>query len=94
MIRLASFIVSILPAMVSGILISPGHAEEGKFGIPKGDEGTRIFKAMEHPHYTGEFRIKGDRATLIGSMNDLAPWDHLDYAGKRLNPVQGRSTSR
>lgn len=26
---------------------------------------------------------------LIGSVNDRTPWDHLDYAGKRLTPVQG-----
>ncbi len=64
-------------------------AEEGKFGTPKGNEGTRIFKAAEHPHYTGEFRIKGERATLIGSMSDTTPWDHLDYAGKHLNAVKG-----
>ena len=65
------------------------QAEEGQFGTPKGSEGTRIFKATEHPHYTGEFRLKGERAILVGSMRDTAPWDHLDYAGKRLNPVKG-----
>ena len=89
MTGLASFVASILLTAALGICASPGQAEESTFGTPKGDEGTRIFKAMEHPHYTGEFRIKGDRATLIGSMNDTAPWDHLDYAGKRLNPVKG-----
>ena len=85
----ANFMTLTLLIAASGILVSPGHTEEGKFGTPKGDEGTRIFKAMEHPHYTGEFRIKGERATLIGSMHDTAPWDHLDYAGKHLIGVKG-----
>lgn len=61
----------------------------GQFGTPKGDEGTRIFKATEHQHYSGQFHLSGQKATLVGSMQDRAPWDHLDYAGKRLTPVQG-----
>ena len=89
MTRLASFAASILLATGPGLLLSLGHAEESSFGTPKGGEGTRIFKAAEHPHYTGEFRIKGDRAFLVGSMTDTAPWDHLDYAGKRLTAVKG-----
>ncbi len=64
-------------------------AEEGQFGTPKGMEGTRIFKATEHPFYSGEFHLKGERATLLGSMRDTPPWDHLDYAGKRLTTVKG-----
>jgi hypothetical protein len=69
-----------------GFVMGP---EEDQFGTPKGSEGTRIFKGVEHPQYTGQFRISGQRATLVGSMNDASPWDHLDYAGKHLLPVQG-----
>ena len=68
------------------------NAEEGQFGTPKGVEGTRIFKATEHPFYSGEFHLKGERTTLIGSMRDTPPWDHLDYAGKHLNAVKGTIT--
>ena len=89
MTRLANFIASLLLTAASGMLVSLGHAEEAKFGTPKGNEGTRIFKATEHPHYSGEFHLKGDRAVLIGSMRDAAPWDHFDYAGKHLNAVKG-----
>lgn len=64
-------------------------ASAGQFGTPKGDEGTRIFKATEHPHYSGQFHLSGQKAILIGSMKDEVPWDHLDYAGKRLTAVQG-----
>jgi hypothetical protein len=87
MTGLTSFVASILVATASAILLSPSHADEANFGTPKGDEGTRIFKATEHPHYSGEFHLKGDRAFLVGSMSDTAPWDHLDYAGKHLMPV-------
>lgn len=55
----------------------------GQFGTPKEDEGTRIFRATEHPHYSGQFHLSGQKAMLIGSMKDEVPWDHLDYAGKR-----------
>src|SRR5213593_1141374 len=65
-------------------------ADPGQFGTPKGDEGTRIFKATEHPNYSGQFRLTGGGTVLVGSMRDLPPWDHLDYNGKRLNPVPGR----
>jgi len=61
-----------------------------QFGTPKDDEGTRIFHATEHPNYTGRFRLAGGRTTLVGSMQDHSPWDHLDYAGKHLNSVQGQ----
>ncbi|OQW34067.1 MAG: hypothetical protein A4E19_18825 [Nitrospira sp. SG-bin1] len=61
----------------------------GQFGTPKDDEGTRIFKAEEHPSYSGQFHLTGQQAFLIGSMNDRSPWDHMDYAGKRLQSVQG-----
>src|SRR5262245_21822674 len=73
-------------ALCSAFVIGP---EEGQFGTPKGSEGTRIFKGVEHPEYTGQFRISGQRATLVGSLGDASPWDHLDYAGKHLLSVQG-----
>ena len=79
-----------LGTMVLVLMAGTSSSEApGQFGTPKGNEGTRIFKATEHPYYSGEFHIKGERATLIGSMQDRAPWDHLDYVGKRLNPVKG-----
>ena len=61
----------------------------GEFGTPKGEEGARIFKAEEHPHYSGQFHLTGQKTILVGSMNDRSPWNHLDYVGKRLTPVQG-----
>ena len=67
-------------------------AVAGQFGTPKEDEGTRIFKAAEHPHYSGQFHLSGQKAMLVGSMHDEVPWDHLDYAGKRLTPVRGTIT--
>jgi len=91
-VRLANHIAVWVFACVASILMggwSTAQAEEGQFGTPKGGEGTRIFKAMEHPHYSGEFHVKGERATLIGSMRDSAPWDHIDYAGMHLNLVNG-----
>ncbi len=86
--RVAVWLISISASVALGVWIS-ANAEEGQFGTPKGSEGTRIFKATEHPYYSGQFRIRGQKATLVGSMQDAAPWDHLDYAGKRLNPVKG-----
>lgn len=85
----SSFVACILFWTALEMFAPLGHAEEGKFGTPKGDEGTRIFKATEHPYYSSEFKLKGDRGFLIGSMSDPAPWDHLDYAGKHLNSVKG-----
>jgi hypothetical protein len=78
-----------LSALITAVFWLSAMAEEGQFGTPKGTEGSRIFKATEHPYYSGEFRFKGERTTLIGSMRDTSPWDHLDYAGKRLSPVKG-----
>jgi hypothetical protein len=71
------------------VWLCAASAIAGQFGTPKGDEGTRIFKAEEHPHYSGQFHLSGQKAILVGSMQDRAPWDHMDYAGKRLTPVQG-----
>ena len=72
------------------ILIFGGGATAGQFGTPKGEEGTRIFNATEHPAYSGHFRLTGQKGTLIGSMGDKAPWDHMDYAGKHLTPILGK----
>src|SRR6267143_3773442 len=83
---LSPFLAVMFIALTAGTSLGE---EAGQFGTPKGNEGTRIFKATEHPYYSGEFHIKCERATLIGSMQDRAPWDHLDYAGKRLKPVKG-----
>ena len=79
----------ILSVLVAGGIWLLAKAEEGQFGTPKSTEGARIFKAFEHPYYSGEFHLKGNGATLIGSMRDNSPWDHLDYAGKQLSPVKG-----
>ncbi|HEU4683430.1 MAG TPA: hypothetical protein VFS39_02885 [Nitrospira sp.] len=76
--------------LVVALLIMPETGwTETQFGIPKDDQGTRIFNASEHPFYSGEFRLKGGRATLVGTIEDVSPWDHLDYMGKRLTPVMG-----
>ncbi len=75
--------------VITGTVLSAAFAEEAKFGTPKEAEGTRIFNATEHPFYNGMFRLKGGVTQLIGSMKDQSPWDHLDYAGTHLTPVQG-----
>ncbi|MBA3966462.1 MAG: hypothetical protein H0X47_11915 [Nitrospirales bacterium] len=67
-----------------------GQATAGQFGTPKDEEGTRIFKPIEHPTYSGHFRLAGQKGTLIGRMHDKTPWDHMDYAGKHLNPIVGK----
>src|SRR2546427_12685586 len=72
------------------LLIGSLGAEPGQFGTPKGEEGTRIFKATEHPNYSAQFRLTGQGTVLLGSMHDLSPWDKLDYASNRLTPVPGR----
>jgi len=89
-----SVAVWVLPTLIASVAVggwTSAQAEEGQCGTPKGTEGTKIFKATEHPFYSGEFHLKGERATLIGSMRDTPPWDHLDSAdaGKRLNSVKG-----
>ena len=84
----AAWVITLCASVAVGGCIS-SKAEESQFGTPKGVEGTRIFKATEHPYYSGEFHLKGERATLIGSMRDTPPWDHFDYAGMRLNSVKG-----
>ncbi|MDH4155619.1 MAG: hypothetical protein OEV01_17750, partial [Nitrospira sp.] len=45
--------------IISTAVLSTAFAEEGSFGMPKGTEGTRIFKATEHPFYSGKFRLTG-----------------------------------
>lgn len=81
---------SILGVLILALTAGTSVGEEPKqFGTLKGNEGTRIFKATEHPHYSGQFHLKGQKATLVGSMQDKSPWDHLDYAGKHLTPARG-----
>ena len=75
-------------AVIAALSFPISVSADDQFGKPKGEEGTRIFKALEHPNYTGQFRISGRHATLVGSMHDQPPWDHLDYAGKSLQPVE------
>ena len=70
-------------------VLSVPAAIAGQFGTPKEHEGTSIFQATEHPYYSGQFHLSGQRTTLIGNVNDRAPWDHLDYAGKHLISAQG-----
>lgn len=85
--RIPAWAVIIVTLVAIGVWISA--KAEGQFGTPKETEGTRIFKATEHPYYSGEFHITGGRTILVGSMQDSPPWDHLDYAGKYLKPVKG-----
>lgn len=86
--RTAAWVIAIFALVAVGVWIS-AKAAEGQFGTPKDTEGTRIFKATDHPYYSGEFHITSGRATLVGSMQDVPPWDHLDYAGKHLTPLKG-----
>ena len=70
--RTSAWVIIFITATAVSDCIS-AKAEEAQFGTPKGMEGTRIFKAPEHPFYSGEFHLKGERATLIGSMRDPSP---------------------
>ncbi|MGE0643590.1 MAG: hypothetical protein AB7P24_07970 [Nitrospira sp.] len=90
MTQLVHCLAFILLIAGSGFLASLGHTEESKFGTPKGDEGTRIFKATDHPHYSGEFRLKGDRAFLVGSMGDAAPWDRAKSPSRVLGQLMAK----
>ena len=80
------FTSTLIPLLILPLTV----VAEDQFGTPRGDEGTRIFKATEHQNYSGHFRISGRQTTLVGSMQDHSQWDHLDYAGKRLQSVQGK----
>lgn len=71
------------------VILFLGKATAGQFGTPKGDEGARIFNGSEHPNYSGHFRLTGQKGTLVGTMEEKTPWDHMDYAGKHLNPIMG-----
>src|SRR6267143_3833375 len=82
----ATLVASTVLAMA--LMLGPA-AMAGQFGTPKENEGTSIFQATEHPYYSGQFHLSGQRTTLIGSVNDRAAWDHLDYAGKHLISAQG-----
>ena len=61
----------------------------GSSALRKKRRHAAFSKPTEHPYYSGQFHLSGQKTTLIGSMDDRAPWDHLDYAGKRLISVQG-----
>lgn len=80
---------SLAAALATFWLLSSEGAEPNHFGTPKGEEGTRIFKATEHPNYSGQYQLMGQKGTLIGSMQDRPPWDHLDYAGQHLSSIEG-----
>jgi len=79
-VRLLAFLLAFLVG---------GQSTADQFGTPKSEEGTRIFKATEHPTYSGYFRLAGRKGMLVGSMEDTVPWDHMDYAGQRLRPTLG-----
>jgi hypothetical protein len=81
--------LTLMVVLTVSVFSSTTGAEVTKFGTPKDEEGTRIFQATEHPHYSGQFHLTGQHAMLVGSMQDPSPWDHLDYAGKHLTPVSG-----
>lgn len=72
-----------------GLFVPAGLSAGEQGGLPQGNEGTRIFRADEHPTYSGRFHIIGTQATLVGSMRDDPPWDHMDYEGQHLNAVNG-----
>src|SRR5574342_180542 len=84
---MSAWTFSLLLLNLTALSVPPGEAVE--CGTPKENEGTRIFQPTEHPYYSGQFHLFSQKTILIGSMQDRAPWDHLDYAGKRLTPVQG-----
>ena len=90
---MAAWVLTLVASVAVGGWTS-AQAEEGQCGTPKGAEGTRIFNNTEHPFYSGEFHLKGERATLIGSLRDTPPWGHLDDAGKHLKLIQARLPSR
>ena len=73
--------------VISFMCLAPVIA--ASFGTPNEGEGTKIFQSGEHPYYTGSFHLTGQGTILMGSMKDVSPWDHLDYAGKHLTPIEG-----
>ena len=92
LMKILSFLHKPIPTFITWILLVIlflGKATAGQFGTPKDEEGTRIFNAMEHPTYSGHFRLTGQNGTLVGSMGEQTPWDHMDYAAKHLTSITG-----
>jgi hypothetical protein len=82
-------IISVAVTACVGIASKLLQANTPQFGTPKDQEGTRIFQATEHPYYTGEFHLSGAQTMLMGKVEEMSPWDHLDYGGKHLLMVPG-----
>ena len=58
--RTTAWVIATIALVALGVWIS-AKAADGQFGTPKDTEGTRIFKATEHPYYSGEFHLTGGR---------------------------------
>lgn len=48
-----------------------------------------VFAPEQHDLYDGQFRISANRIYMVGTLNDLPGWDHMDNGGATLRPAGG-----
>ncbi|NQW05204.1 MAG: hypothetical protein HQ485_14445 [Acidobacteria bacterium] len=53
------------------------------------DASITIYAPEQHALYDGRFVISGQRAYMVGGLNDPAGWDHMDNSGLLAHPVRG-----
>lgn len=50
---------------------------------------AQIYDDSQYDLNTGHFQMRGSKMFMIGTLQDRAPWDHIDGAGKTVHPVNG-----
>jgi hypothetical protein len=68
----ATWVIILFASVAMGGWTS-AKAEEGQFGTPKGAEGTRIFKATEHPFTAVSFTSKANEPHSSAVWEILRP---------------------
>jgi hypothetical protein len=58
---------------------------------PRAQPGTEMgmYAPRQHALYDGRFIVTGNRVHQVGTLSDLAPWDHMGDDASNLRPVVG-----
>jgi hypothetical protein len=85
--RLALF--GMIIGLVSVVAVSGQDAKKQTGAPPQPGADLAIYSPKTHDLYDARFVMSAGKVYMVGTLNDKAPWDHIDNDAKNVHPVKG-----
>src|SRR5262245_66465744 len=82
-------LLAILVGLIGVVAVSGQETKKQAGAGPQPGADLAIYSPKSHDLYDGHFVLSAGKVYMVGTLNDKAPWDHIDNEAKSVHPVKG-----